>query len=64
MDGEDRFKQSLVQRFPSERKGIEKYFDLVEQTKNYEVINGLVKIIPLWLSWIVAKSGVLKLIFN
>ena len=63
-EGENKFKESLLKRFPKETEGIKKYFDLVEETKSFEKLNGLLKVLPLGLSWIIAKSGILKLISN
>ena len=58
------WKESLIKQFPEEKTGIEKYFKLVEETKDFEVLNGLLKVLPLWLSWLIAKLGLLKLFTN
>ena len=62
--GKEAWKQSLLKQFPDEAKAIEKYFEIVEETKKFDDINGILKILPLWVSWIIAKSGILKLFCN
>ena len=62
--GKEAWKQSLLKQFPDEGNAIEKYFEIVEETKKFDDINGILKILPLWVSWIIAKSGILKLYCN
>merc|ERR1712223_304567 len=61
IEGEGKWKEYLLERFPDEKDGIEKYFKLVEEVKDFEVLGGLLKFLPLWASWLIAKSGILKL---
>lgn len=50
--GKNKWKNYLLETFPNERAGIEKFFQMVEATKSFDTINGLLKILPLWASWL------------
>ena len=58
------WKDSLKKLYPEDKVGIDKFFDLVEQTKDFETLGGLLKFLPLWASWLIAKTGLLKLVTN
>ena len=62
--GRSNWKSLLHKQFPNETKAIDKYFELIDQTKSFEIINGLLKLIPLWLAWIVVQSGLLHVFSN
>ena len=64
IEGEGKWKEYLLERFPEEKDGIEKYFKLVEEVKDFEVLGGLLKLLPLWASWLISKLGILKLFCN
>ena len=38
IEGEGKWKEYLLERFPEEKDGIEKYFKLVEEVKDFEVL--------------------------
>ena len=58
------WKKSLIKLYPEEEAGIEKFFDMCDEVKNFEVLNGLLKLLPLWASWLISKLGLLKLFLN
>ena len=58
------WKKSLIKLYPEEEVGIEKFFDMCDEVKNFEVLNGLLKLLPLWASWLISKLGLLKLATN
>ena len=57
-------KKQLLQSFPGENKAIETYFKMVEEAKHLDKIVGLLKMLPLWMSWILVKFRVLNLFSN
>merc|ERR1719331_3372616 len=58
------WKKSLIKLYPEEEAGIQKFFDMCDEVKNFEVLNGLLKLLPLWASWLISKLGLLKLFLN
>ena len=64
MAGKSNWKPLLHQQFPEEANAINRYFELVEDTKVFEPINGALKLIPLWMAWIVIHSGLIHWITN
>ena len=59
--GKEAWRKSLLKQFPDEQNAIDKYFEIVQETKKFDDINGILKILPLWMSWIIAKSGILNM---
>ena len=53
--GTARWKALLHQKFPDETDAIDRYFEMVKETESFETLNGLLKLIPLWLAWIIGK---------
>ena len=53
--GTARWKALLHQKFPDETDAINRYFEMVKETESFETLNGLLKLIPLWLAWIIGK---------
>ena len=58
--GNDKWKNSLIDHFPDEKNAIEKFFKMVKDTENFDVFQGLLKLLPLWLSWLITKTGLIK----
>ena len=53
--GTARWTAYLHQKFPEEKEAINRYFEMVKDTESFETLNGLLKLIPLWLAWIIGK---------
>ncbi len=61
---EGQWKEYLLQTFPKETFAIETFFQMVEETQGFDTINGLLKILPLWLSWLLIKLGLIHFLTN
>lgn len=59
-----KWKTLLKKQFPGEERAIDKYLEMVNECKDFDQIQGLLKLLPLWLSWIVVKSGLIHFISN
>ena len=58
--GKGAWEKVLVERFPSEEKGIKKYFELIRQaTGTSGLVMGIVKLAPKWLASLLIWSGLL-----
>lgn len=60
--GEDKWKRMLKERFPAETKAIDEYFELMNQTTSFDVVAGLLKLLPLKLSRLVVRLGLVHLV--
>jgi all-trans-retinol 13,14-reductase len=67
LTGLDKWKAELLEKFPTEQSAIRKWFDLMSELKEKKdrlqmPFLVLLKIMPLWLSWFLDKTGLLNLI--
>ena len=60
--GADNFKSYLKSKFPQEMAAIDGYFELTKKCDGWEQFNGLLKLLPLWLSNFVIRSGLLNVL--
>lgn len=70
LTGLDKWKAELLEQFPTEQSAIRKWFDLMSELK--ETKGGqerlqmpfmvFLKVMPLWLSWFLAKTGLINLV--
>ena len=61
--GRERLKAALIRKFPKEEKAIRKYFDLVKDTRRCQMVLGMLKCFPRWISRLLIATGVLKWAF-
>jgi all-trans-retinol 13,14-reductase len=61
VSGKEEWRSLLLKQFPAEKDAIDTYLSMVEHSKSFDVIHGAMKLIPLWLAWIVVKLGLLNL---
>lgn len=51
--GRGAWKKQLIEKFPQEKKGIEKYFDMIDQISRHSKYFVMLKVMPLWIvRWI------------
>ncbi|KAK7076744.1 hypothetical protein SK128_022175, partial [Halocaridina rubra] len=62
--GKGVWEASLKKRFPEEAAGIEKFFKLLEEVKSGNTSSMIVKLIPLWMVWILEKTGLINFVTN
>jgi len=61
ISGESDYKALLKKQFPEEEGAIEGFFDLLREVNEGSMYGILLKILPLWVSWLLAKTGVIGL---
>ncbi|XP_002732825.2 all-trans-retinol 13,14-reductase-like [Saccoglossus kowalevskii] len=62
--GKDEFKQSLLDKFPQEKKAIDKYFDLLKATRASALGHVMAKIVPTWWIDFLASTGLIHYFTN
>ena len=60
----ENWKRQLKKDFPGEDYAIDKYFELVYEYSPYIITQGMLKIMPLWLSKFICKTPLLYLFTN
>ena len=48
-------------QFPDEHEAIDKYINILDRIGPVDMVYGALKWLPLWLCWILSKSGLLHL---
>lgn len=61
--GRPKLSASLIEKFPDEEKAINKYFDLLKETRRTQMVLGIVKALPGWLLKLVTATGLLQWAF-
>ena len=60
--GLDAWKELLNEQFPGEHSAIEEYFKLLKEVgTNSDIAYGL-KLMPLWVAWLIINTGILQLV--
>ena len=62
ISGESDYKALLKKQFPDEAGAVDGYFDLLREVKEGSTFGIMLKILPLWASWLLAKSGLIGLV--
>ena len=62
--GFDNWKKLLKKHFPSEEKGIDKFFELLDEYNGNTMFGVMMKILPLWVSKIVCTTPLLRFFTN
>ena len=60
--GRDQWMRRLRKQFPSEALAVHKFFQMLRETKNSFMTMGLLKVVPLWLSWLLIETGIIHMI--
>ena len=61
---QEKWARLLRKQFPSEHLAIYKFFKLINETKSSALTLGALKLAPLWVSWLVIKTGLIHLFSN
>ena len=64
LTGHDRWREALKKQFPKEHGAIDRFFQLVEESKNASQIHVMLKMMPLWLARVLCKTGLVNLLTN
>lgn len=62
--GCDRWKEELKKQFPNEHEAIDKFFALVNEVEGASFVYLILKTLPLWMSKLYIKSGLIHLTFK
>ena len=62
--GFDNWKKLLKKHFPSEEKGIDKFFELLDEYNGNTMFGIMMKVLPLWVSKIVCTTPLLRFFTN
>ncbi len=60
--GSDEWRATLYKQFPDEKAAIDKYFKLLDEVQTGSVIFGALKLLPLWVSWLLIKTKLINLV--
>ena len=60
----EKWARLLRKQFPREHMAIYKFFKLINETKSSSFTLGALKLAPLWVSWLVVKTGLIHLFSN
>ena len=55
------WKKLLKKQFPDEHEAIDKYFSKLDEHRPNVVVYGILRLVPLWVSWILIKTGIVHL---
>ena len=55
------WKKLLKKQFPDEHEAIDKYFGKLDEHRPNVVVYGILRLVPLWVSWILIKTGIVNL---
>lgn len=61
--GKGKLMASLLERFPGEEKAIREFFDLLRRLRAVEEVMAALKLLPLWFSRLLIRSGLLHWFF-
>ena len=59
--GAERGKAHMKRQFPEEEGAIDKYFKLLDEVESASLLFGRLKLLPLWVSWLMIKLRVVSL---
>ncbi len=63
IENEDNWIRLMKKQFPGEDAAIDRYFEMCREVKaSFDDLNGLLKLLPLWVSWIVVRFRIINLI--
>ena len=63
IENEENWMKLLKKQFPGEDEAIDKYFEICHEVKtSFDEIHGLLKLLPLWLSWLVVRFRIVNMV--
>ncbi|XP_022341666.2 all-trans-retinol 13,14-reductase-like [Crassostrea virginica] len=64
VSNKEKIKENLINRFPKEKEGIEKFFELLKEARHFFTGCVVLKVVPKWLARILVSTGLINIIFK